>query len=836
MAEDISKLPSDICNADSEAEIDESMSLPVLLCCSGHPVEKLKVHLKRHQGLMNARRCNICSAPIHRHESHWRCTHHCDYNVCSTCFWAHWRSSLVGASEFDTPRGTRQASLLRAAPPQLRGCGLYASIAERWHLDVPHAMGAVIHRVRNVPGYASESHLSVCVEIVDDQLACFAKAQTHVVTSSQVAVWDRVLSFPSDEPSSRGAPSWQGSPEGSQDSSTSWGSVDDSCSDTPPLEKWVVEKTSVRFTLYEIRTVRSMRSLGSCLVPLGDLLRKPFSSWMLFDSLGDAALCAVPPHLPCELDVSVVEESIPRCWPSVAVPRADDDRAYPKHAFVMTRGTRGDVQPFIALARGLAEQQGWMVTICTEWRWKSLVEAHNDVTHGCICFRCSGGDTEAHLHSAGAQLLLRSKSDVLQMVCLSHSEELCFPSAPVFVHHVQEMEQSGHPVDVVIFGLTVISLALLVSERCRKPLLGFILQPSIIPSRDETWSAVAPLGKIIGNSLTSHETLRVMKELVEHNPLARWSIGALRRAFGLGPLDTWEALRKHNIPLIIPMQAGTFSRPSDWWDSIELTDFIFLSAQSKTRSSPPSIGALPGDEAAGVQVVNGIAVNAIATRDGSAVDGWRRTLHLALGSDLACFLSNAREHRARVCLVTFSSMPVSRRVVLQCITKMVEECRFDLRLIYVGRREDGPVELEARASDLAAQGRFLEMERTDFGMLFPEVDCFVVHGGLGTTVEALRSRKPVCVTGPLLLDQRFWGMVCFQQGVGPEPIHIDSFRNSCVDFVNDAVDPLDPRGWRQRARTLKWSSGGVDGDGVTVNVDRVASLVRNGLRPVQAQT
>ena len=29
---------------------------------------------------------------------------------------------------------------------------------------------------------------------------------------------------------------------------------------------------------------------------------------------------------------------------------------------MMTRGTRGDVQPFVALARGLAQRLGWLVT------------------------------------------------------------------------------------------------------------------------------------------------------------------------------------------------------------------------------------------------------------------------------------------------------------------------------------------------------------------------------------------------------------------------------------------------------------------------------------------
>ena len=50
----------------------------------------------------------------------------------------------------------------------------------------------------------------------------------------------------------------------------------------------------------------------------------------------------------------------------------------------------------------------------------------------------------------------------------------------------------------------------------------------------------------------------------------------------------------------------------------------------------------------------------------------------------------------------------------------------------------------------------------------------MVHGGLGTTVEALRMRKPTAVTGILLMDQRFWGLVCYEKGVGPKPMHIEA--------------------------------------------------------------
>merc|ERR1711920_628925 len=141
--------------------------------------------------------------------------------------------------------------------------------------------------------------------------------------------------------------------------------------------------------------------------------------------------------------------------------------------------------------------------------------------------------------------------------------------------------------------------------------------------------------------------------------------------------------------------------------------------------------------------------------------------------------------------MTFSSMPVPRRTMLKCAVKMLESCRFNLRFLYIGRRQKDeiPHSLKEKANQYVAEGRLLEVEKADFGILFGCVDCFIVHGGLGTTVEALRKGKPCVVTGPLLLDQRFWASVCTEKDVGPSAVHIDQFEDSCVDFVNGALDP-----------------------------------------------
>ena len=171
----------------------------------------------------------------------------------------------------------------------------------------------------------------------------------------------------------------------------------------------------------------------------------------------------------------------------------------------MTRGTRGDVQPFVALARGLCSERGWLVTICTEARWKGWVEAQcADITAGAVHFVCSGGDTQRQtetwvskeararrmhaytcwhactccaaytrlylallgtsaprrtLHSPSVshphlaplypapldlpRQIMSSKTEALQELMLAASESNFFASAPVFMHHLTRLQQAA---------------------------------------------------------------------------------------------------------------------------------------------------------------------------------------------------------------------------------------------------------------------------------------------------------------------------------------------------------------------------------------------------------
>ena len=132
-----------------------------------------------------------------------------------------------------------------------------------------------------------------------------------------------------------------------------------------------------------------------------------------------------------------------------------------------------------------------------------------------------------------------------------------------------------------------------------------------------------------------------------------------------------------------------------------------------------------------------------------------------LGDPLRGYIDAARAAGRKLMVMTFSSMPVARDKALGVAVEMLAKSKHDFSLLYVGKRQtDTPsAATAAAAADFTAKGKLLEVERADFGLLFREMDAFVVHGGLGTTVEALRMRKPTVVTGGRAVVNRCSGTV-----------------------------------------------------------------------------
>jgi len=70
-----------------------------------------------------------------------------------------------------------------------------------------------------------------------------------------------------------------------------------------------------------------------------------------------------------------------------------------------------------------------------------------------------------------------------------------------------------------------------------------------------------------------------------------------------------------------------------------------------------------------------------------------------------------------------------------------------------------------------------------YAWLFPRMAGVVIHGGSGTTAEAVRAGVPTTIV-PFLMDQFYWGQRVFNLGVGPRPI---PFKRLTVERLTESI-------------------------------------------------
>jgi len=475
---------------------------------------------------------------------------------------------------------------------------------------------------------------------------------------------------------------------------------------------------------------------------------------------------------------------------------AEEEKKFDKEVMVLSRGTRGDVQPFVALARGLANELNWSVTIVTELRWESFVKRYKKVSKGRIRFRPSGGDTAKRIDGKLAKWAVTSTSELIQATMMARAEGEFFDSEPIFYKTAQDMKP-----ELLIFGFTIVNVAMIVSQALKIPLMGFILQPTCIPSDDYT--AIIPIGTHqlglidkLEESFVSHGFQKFLKQMMESNSVGA-GLNDMRKSRGLpafGDDDTaWKELIKQNSPVICPINPITFckkgsTKPAGWSENIILTEFIFLQG-----------GATPD-----------------------------------LNDTFKNFIASAKEQKEPLVVMAFSSMPVPRESIMSMACKMIEECKTSPRVIaLIGKRDISAEPLKKKTQDkfdqFIGEGKLLEAGGAPFSVLFGEMDCIIMHGGLGTTAEAMRCGVPVICTGVLLMDQRFWGQQIENLGIGPEPCHISNFKDRCVENIDTALEPNSK--WKAEAVKLAKKIQAKSPDGVPENIAAVQDLLEKHSEP-----
>jgi len=239
---------------------------------------------------------------------------------------------------------------------------------------------------------------------------------------------------------------------------------------------------------------------------------------------------------------------------------------------ILTIGSRGDIQPIVALGIGL-QDAGYDVTIATHEPYREFV-----TRYGLGFFRIDGNPQEI-MEGDGGQAWLETGSNPLKM--MSRMRDVATPHIrSLSLQSLEIAEQS----DVLLFTTLGFYPAINIREKLDLPTIGIHLQP-IAPSKEvpaimmpnpPDWLPLR--GQL--NKFT-HQLLMRMNWYIFRKPMDN----VRENLLDLPPMDTpFHKLMYERYPLIQGYSRHVVPAPDDYPDWVHVTGYWFL---DQSEWSPP---------------------------------------------------------------------------------------------------------------------------------------------------------------------------------------------------------------------------------------------------------
>ncbi|MHC8494482.1 glycosyltransferase [Thalassospira sp. SM2505] len=376
------------------------------------------------------------------------------------------------------------------------------------------------------------------------------------------------------------------------------------------------------------------------------------------------------------------------------------------HVMLMTYGTRGDVQPFVALGRGLI-QKGHRVTVAAPERFAGFITDHDlefaALTDALIALMDDPQFADASDPKASALAKLRSlfaigkKARGLQDRLLDGIFRAIDQAKP----------------DVIVFHPKTFG-ALPIGRHFGIPVVMAQLIPSFIPTGDYPHMGVPDLGPrgVLGrwyNRVTGTLIYRLLNATLRRQ-VHRW---AARRQNGINAnsLDILQSCKSGTLPMIHAFGNAVINRPTDWPTHATVTGYWFLDGGAQTNLPDPALK--------------------------SFVERHENLIYIGFGS-------------------MHGNDPTA---MAEMIVKAVSQAGVSA-IIATGWGGMG---------DIDWPSNILAVREVPHDWLFPKVDLVIHHGGAGTCAAALRAGRPSIII-PFFGDQPFWAKRLHGLGVAPCPI------------------------------------------------------------------
>ena len=234
---------------------------------------------------------------------------------------------------------------------------------------------------------------------------------------------------------------------------------------------------------------------------------------------------------------------------------------------IVTAGSRGDVQPYVALALGL-QGAGHRVRVATHENFRAFVTGRG------LDFTPLRGDPQAILRGAAADAWLASGRN---RSMLRFMREMRRVSETLVDELLADFWRACQGADAVIFSV-VGAASWQVAERLGVPRVGAFLQP-LTPTREFPAIGLPPALRLGGafNRATHAVAEQLMWQPVRRQ-VNRWR----RTMLGLEALPfagPFRAMARERVPVLYGYSPLVVPRPADWPTSVEVTGYWFLGAE-----------------------------------------------------------------------------------------------------------------------------------------------------------------------------------------------------------------------------------------------------------------
>ena len=249
---------------------------------------------------------------------------------------------------------------------------------------------------------------------------------------------------------------------------------------------------------------------------------------------------------------------------------------------IFALGSRGDVQPYIALGKGLKDA-GHVVRIVSHENFEGLIRSH-----GLAFYPAKGNVQEVVESEEMRELLEKGNFIAINRYTSKHAKRAA-------LHWAEDGLSACEGMEMIVAGIGGLFIGVALAEKLDLPIVQAHLIP-FTPTKAFPGALVPASVPRLGswfNSFTHHATRQMMWQG------SRSADQAVRQqVLDLPKASFWGPYRKdllHSNPILYGISPAVIPKPADWDENIHVTGYWFLDSATEWEPSPELLAFLKDD-------------------------------------------------------------------------------------------------------------------------------------------------------------------------------------------------------------------------------------------------